>query len=152
MTCKDVWVNGKELREIRPIKNIYNEELSRKLEEQLHSTSSNHYVDLQEILIHLENNPILYKISNIKKQFWNCVIIGCLINNYARNNGNWRLLYQHGNYDLAPIYDNGASFSNKLFDNQIESIILSKKLEQSALNTTTGYSLNDYVFYKEILN
>ena len=80
------------------------------------------------------------------------MIIGCLINNYARNNGNWRLLYQHGNYDLAPIYDNGASFSNKLFDNQIESIILSKKLEQSALNTTTGYSLNDYVLYKEILN
>lgn len=154
VACKDFCINGKELREIRAIKNIYNEELSRKLEEQLHSTSLNHYVDLQEILIHLENNPILSKIPNIKARFWDCVVIDGLINNNVRNNGNWGLLYQNGNYELAPIYDNGASFSNKLSDNQIESIILSKeKLEQSALNTTTGYSLNDHVLlYKEILN
>lgn len=154
VACKDFCINGKELREIRAIKNIYNEELSRKLEEQLHSINSNHYVDLQEILIHLENNPILSKIPNIKARFWDCVVIDGLINNNDRNNGNWGLLYQNGNYELAPIYDNGASFSNKLSDNQIENIILSKeKLEQSALNTTTAYSWNDHVLlYKEILN
>lgn len=143
VACRDFCDDDTSLREIRAIKNVYNSELENQLEMSLNSTGSEYSIDLAEMLIHMEYNPILNQIPEIKQRFWDCVIIDGLINNSDRNNGNWGLLYQNRNYVLAPIYDNGAAFSNKMADDKIERIMRdSSRVKSSALNGISTYSLN----------
>ena len=66
VACKDFCENEGSLREIRTLKNIYNKELSAKLEESFSSTSSSHSVDINELLTHFEYNPVLQAIPDIK--------------------------------------------------------------------------------------
>ena len=50
-------------------------------------------------------------------------VIDAFINNSDRNNGNWGLLYDETNpkkQKMAPIYDNGNSFNNKLSIEQMK--------------------------------
>lgn len=145
VACKDFCENIGELREIRTLKNVYNETLEELLNTELQGTGDKHYVDLRELLIHLDNNPILSKVDGIKERFWECAIIDAFIKNNDRNNGNWGLLYKDGNYTLAPIYDNGASFSNKLSDERIDVIYNDKdKMINNSLNSVTVYGLNGH--------
>lgn len=144
--CKDFCVNGYELREIRTLKNIYNQRLEEMLEIHLSGTDSTHSVNLDEVLIHLDNNPILARVPHIKDRFWDCVIIDGLIKNNDRNNGNWGLLYKDGEYTLAPIYDNGAAFSNKIPDKKIEKIMSDQQtMVNNSLNVVTTFSKNDNI-------
>lgn len=109
----------------------------------VHETSSNHQVDLKELLIHFNNNPVLSKIGGLKERFWECAIIDGLIKNNDRNNGNWGLLFENKKYKLAPIFDNGASFSNKVSDEQIKNMLVDQnKLINNALNSITAYSID----------
>lgn len=141
--CKDFCGENSELREIRTLKNIYNERLEEILNMELDETSSNHLVDLKELLIHFNNNPVLSKINGLKERFWECAIIDGLIKNNDRNNGNWGLLFENKEYKLAPIFDNGASFSNKVSDEQIKNMLVDKnKLINNALNSITAYSID----------
>lgn len=72
------------------------------------------------------------------------VVIDVLINNNDRNNGNWGILYEDNAYRLAPVYDNGASFSSKLEDSKIEKILNDKnRLIQSIMSSTTVYKRNE---------
>ena len=60
VACKDFCEYPGELREIRTLKNIYNDKLESMLE---------------EILLQLEYNPILSKVLGLKDRFWDLVII-----------------------------------------------------------------------------
>lgn len=141
VACKDFCEIEGSLREIRTIKNVYNEKLSELLEKSFSSTSSSHLVDIDELLLVMQYNPILQKLSGIEKRFWDLFIIDILINNNDRNNGNWGVLYENNQYRIAPVYDNGASFSNKLSEEKIQALINDDiKIKNSVLNTTTIYS------------
>jgi len=141
IACKDFCTCSGELREIRTLKNTYNKTLEDLLEREMVSTGDGHAVDLKEILLHMDYNPILRNIPGLKERFWNMVIIDGLINNNDRNNGNWGLLYRNGAFQIAPIYDNGASFSNKASDNTLAARLADpQKMEASALNTISAYS------------
>lgn len=143
VACKDFCAEHVELREIRTLKNIYNEELQNKLDTELDSTDSSHIVDLNELLIHLDYNPVLASIPNLKERFWECVVIDLFINNNDRNNGNWGLLFADNHYSIAPIFDNGAAFSNKLGEIRIKNILSNpQKLQQSSLNVATAFGID----------
>ena len=148
VACKDFCADGKELREIRALKNIYNEELAKALETSLSGTSSDYVVDLEDLYVHLRYNPVLSKMDGLLERFWDCVVIDILINNNDRNSGNWGLLLDNEGYTIAPVYDNGAAFSNKISDEKIRDLLkYSEKLEQSALNTQTTYGWNGKMLF-----
>lgn len=145
VACKDFCKHPGDLREVRTLKNVYNKELEQILDRELHITGSTHSVDLKELLIHLENNPILSKIPGIKERFWECALIDAFIKNNDRNNGNWGLLFENKEYRLAPIYDNGAAFSNKLSENRIQRMMQSPgMLRNHAMNSVTCYSIEEH--------
>ncbi len=145
VACKDFCRREGALREIRTIKNANNKELADILEASFSSTGTEHIIELDEIILHLEYNRILSKVEGIKERFWDCVVIDILINNNDRNNGNWGILYEEGNYKLAPIFDNGASFSDKLSETSIRDMLINPaKLSQSAIGTVTAYSKNGH--------
>lgn len=153
VACKDFCANEGALREIRTLKNVYNTELSKRVEKSISSTSSSHIVDLQEMMLHFKYNPILSKIPGLKERFWNCVVVDILINNNDRNNGNWGILYENKEYKLAPIFDNGAAFSNKYTDEKIADILSNpERMRQSSMSASTVYGIeNRMLTAKEIL-
>lgn len=140
VACKDFCKQEGALREFRTLKNLANDKLSEMLEDSFSSTGDRHSINLNETLLHLEYNEILSKVPGIKERFWNTAVIDIFINNNDRNNGNWGILYENNEYKLAPIYDNGASFSNKNSDNMLEKMLDSKeRMEQSTLGNMTVY-------------
>ena len=148
VACKDFCKTEGALREIRTLKNIYNKELAEKLETSLSSTSDSHLIDLKDILTHLEYNPILKNIPEIKERFWEQLIVDVLINNNDRNNGNWGVLYEDGRFRLAPVFDNGAAFSNKTPDNKLaETMKYPERFVQSADTSRTIYRIGDEELY-----
>lgn len=142
VACKDFCKREGSLREIRTIKNLANPELAEKLERSFSSTGDTMYVDLEELLLHIQYNDILSRIPDMEERFWDSVVIDALINNNDRNNGNWGVLYEEGKYKLAPVYDNGASFSNKADEGKIKRMLSNPQLlEESSTNTITSYGL-----------
>ena len=75
VACKDFCEYPGELREIRTLKNIYNDKLESMLESEAGTVSDTHSVALKEILLQLEYNPILSKVLGLKDRFWDLVII-----------------------------------------------------------------------------
>ena len=142
VACRDFCKAEGSLREIRTLKNIYNKELNEQLEASLSSTSDSHLINLEDIIIHLSFNPVLQCIPDIVERFWEQVIVDALINNNDRNNGNWGVLYENGEYKLAPVFDNGAAFYNKLPDSKLsEYLVDSEKFRQSADMSRTVFAL-----------
>lgn len=140
VACKDFAVD-KDLLEIRTIKNYANIYLSEILERDLSSTGSDHCINFEELLLHLENNPILQKVPQIQNRFWEQAVVDILLNNNDRNNGNWGILRDAAGVDtLAPIFDNGACFQTKISESKIERILSNEKLAKiNALNIQTTY-------------
>jgi hypothetical protein len=113
------------------------------LENSFSSTSSSKLIDINEELLHLEYNPILKNVPNVKERFWDMFIVDILINNNDRNNGNWGVLYSDNQYILAPVFDNGAAFSTKLPDYKLEDYLNNpEKMEKSINGCATTYALN----------
>ncbi len=140
VACKDFCDVPGELLEYRTLRNIYNEKIEQ-YESETSRSSSHSSADLEEIIINLDYNPILKIVPEAKERFWDCAVVDVMINNNDRNNGNWGVLKKQEKYALAPIYDNGASFSSKLSDAQISNILNnSARLEQSINMTRTAYS------------
>ena len=141
VACKDFCDTPGQLVEFRGFKNVYDQQLERILEEDLPSTGSEHFVELPEILIHLQYNPTVNRVPGVTERFWDCAIIDGFINNNDRNNGNWGFLRTAEGYRLAPVYDNGAAFSNKATEETLKKRLQSRQTaEASALNGTTIYS------------
>lgn len=144
VACKDFCEKEGALREIRTLKNIYDEELARQINRNISSISSAHIVDLNELMVQLRYNPVLSVVPGLEERFWDCVIVDVLINNNDRNNGNWGLLYENKTYRIAPIYDNGAAFSNKYTDEKIRDIMSDmERMRISSLKISTAYGVND---------
>ena len=143
VACKDFTDEKSALAEIRTVKNHANEMLSEKLGMEIDSTGDLHNVELNTLMIHIRNNPILSHISGVEERFFEQAVIDIYINNSDRNNGNWGILrHMDGSEDtLAPIYDNGGSFQDKISDvkaaNILNNIELAKKY---ACGTQTVYS------------
>lgn len=156
VACKDFTDNKHVLREFREIKNYYNEKLEDMLEVSISSSDDDaHYTSLDALMIHLKYNPILQGVEGCTQRFWDCAVIDGIINNNDRNNGNWGLLQniEDNSYRLAPIFDNGGSFNNKLGEEEfINRLNSGDAMVKSALNTVTSYALNDKILtYKNLL-
>ena len=155
VACKDFTDSNRRLQEYRELKNVYNKDLEEKLDQTItESEDSVHGTNLSALLIHLEHNPVLSKLPEIKERFWDCVLIDGFINNNDRNSGNWGVLIDRDEtLKLAPVYDNGAAFSNKLSDQQIQAILSDPvRLKQSAImNISSGYLDNGKSIYFEKL-
>lgn len=109
------------------ISNDYITGLDEKLEET--SSSDTHNVNLDEIMIIMDNNPLFKQLPNLKDRFWDMFIIDALIGNNDRNNGNWGVIVntQTKENRIAPVFDNGASFSNKSSDAKMQKILNNKE-------------------------
>lgn len=98
--------------------------------------------NLNEILFQLDNNEALSKLKDAKARFWDVVLIDILINNNDRNEDNWGVIKfkKENKYKLAPVYDNGNCFYNKIDDQRAESLLSdNNRLLSSALNVITAY-------------
>lgn len=70
-------------------------------------------MDLDYTIDRIKNNGLVPSEEFIER-FWSMFIIDTLINNNDRHYGNFGLLENKGRYSLAPVYNNGSSFYNKI--------------------------------------
>ena len=140
IACKDFTIT-KHLLELRTIKNHTTQYLGEQLEIRTNELGQEYDMDIQSLLMHLEYNPILKDIPNIKERFWEQAIIDIFINNNDRNNGNWGILRSvNGQDELAPIFDNGACLSTKASEVKIIRLLSDiAQLNESALAGVTAY-------------
>lgn len=146
VACKDFAIDG-FLLEIRTIKNYLSGDLLDKFRSHsnIHSTST-HVVDIDELMFHLEKNPLLNVIDGIKQHFFEQALIDIFINNNDRTNDNWGILRINGQKDrIAPIFDNGASFSPKMSEDKIIRLLSSDELRDNCLNALTAYSRSGHL-------
>lgn len=145
VACKDFAVED-SLLEIRTLKNKTSDELTAILENTHITSSLSHVVDLQELLIHLDKNPILSRVDGIKQRFFEQSIIDVFIANNDRNNGNWGILrLKDGSDRLAPIFDNGACLSTKMTERKIQNILSDEdELRNNAINVLTAYGYEEH--------
>ena len=133
VACKDFLNKGDRLYEFREIKTTFESEDSEKSDSA--SLTSGAGVDLNEILIILNEHPMLKSVPNIKKRFWDMFIVDAFIGNSDRNNGNWGIIYRYnGELEIAPVYDNGNCLNNKCDDEKIK-----KFLDDKSMLATQAY-------------
>ena len=145
VACKDFCKHRGDLVEMRTLKNAANRELSETLETEFHSSATGDLVSLDELLLHLEHNPILQQVADVKEHFWETSVIDVFIGNNDRNNGNWGVLYQdEGGYELAPVFDNGNSFNNKTEDNKIQALYDNDTVEVMSCGNRTAFEYNGH--------
>ena len=154
VACKDFCVSEGSLREIRTLKNVYNKVLAEKLEQSISSTSSSHFIDIEDVFLHLQFNPVLNKIPDVESRFWEQFLVDMLINNNDRNNGNWGVLYENEKYKLAPVFDNGASFSNKTPERKLVRMSVDREYLQQSINSNMSiYRINGHRIHgKDMIN
>lgn len=150
VACKDFIDEnkGQRLLEIRTIKNSANEKLAEILEREFNSTGSTHVVELNELLLHLENNDILTAVDGIKERFFDMLVIDAFINNSDRNNGNWGIIREPGKKDiLAPVFDNGGSFNGKTPDSRLQKIMSTKDgIKNSVMGNITAFGKDGHAY------
>ena len=134
VACKDFCDERTRLLEMRTLKNIHISEMNQKFNMDLHETDDDHLVNLNELFVHFELNPEISKINGVAERFWNQVVIDGLIGNNDRNNGNWGILSCGDKRELAPIFDNGASFYPKKSTLAIEQILKLPEADQARNN------------------
>lgn len=118
----------------------------------------NDTLDLDTVIYLLENNDIISK-DLIMDRFWKMFIVDALINNNDRHFGNFGVIENNDKFVLAPVYDNGASFYNKL-DNEKARRMLNDKnsLNQSfyhsrvSVYSKNGVSINPYKYIESMVN
>ena len=138
VACKDFLDNNEVIIDYNSIKNEYDENVEKAMENLSSSSSivSNH--DLEEVLLMMEKNPYFKLFPELKERFWDMFIIDAFINNNDRNEGNWGLILnkETNNLRIAPIFDNGASFYNKSSDDKLDSIYFDEvKFKQSVYDS-----------------
>lgn len=121
VACKDFRKPGEDLTEFRAIKNDYIEGL----EEHDGSSSDGSDTHLSSIITIMNENDTFKSMPELKRRFWDMFVVDALIGNNDRNNGNWGILINSFSQKrrIAPVFDNGAAFSGKLSDNQIDKIL-----------------------------
>lgn len=140
VACKDFLDKNEYLLEFRTMKNAVNKELRELLENELQNTRESHNANIDELLIHLNHNELL-QLPGLKERFWDVVVIDSFINNNDRNNGNWGIIRGENGDRLAPIFDNGGSFYNKLPESRMLKIMDNPlDMERNLCNVVTIYS------------
>ena len=146
VACKDFLNSNETIIDYNMIKNEYDENVERAIE-QISSSSnldSNH--NLEEVLLIMEQNPYFKSIPELKERFWDMFVIDAFINNNDRNEGNWGLVLNKETNELrlSPVFDNGASFYNKSNDEKLTSIYGDNfKFKQSVYDSSISvYRLN----------
>jgi len=146
VACKD-FATEKMLLEIRTLKNHPGKELEVLLEGSSIDSKETHVVDLEKLLMHIDKNPLLSNVKGIKQRFFEQAVIDIFINNNDRNNGNWGILREKGQEDcLAPIFDNGASFSKNMAEDKIIRLLNSSELTNNAINVLTAYGEGEHQY------
>lgn len=147
VACKDFCEDGYVLYEMKTIKNGANKELSERLNTELHDSATGDTVNLNELLLHLQYNPLLKKVDGISDHFWDMAIVDIFIENNDRNNGNWGILINQntGDIQIAPVYDNGNSFENKSDDIKLLQKIKAKD-DNLFMGKRTTFEYNNHIF------
>lgn len=86
----------------------------------------NQNLDLDYTIDRIKNNGLVSSEEFIER-FWSMFIIDALINNNDRHYGNFGLLENKGRYSIAPVYDNGSSFYNKIDKEKSKDILINKE-------------------------
>lgn len=140
VACKDFLGDADRLGEYRQLRNTYRSELANELDtSEFASSSSDHFVSLEEVMIHIRENPIISNVNGISDFFWDMFIVDALINNNDRNSGNWGIIKSPEGWHVAPVFDNGNCFINKMSPEKALRKIPNIKL--SSLNTALSFGL-----------
>ena len=125
VACKDFLNTSEVILDYNAIKNEYDENIEKTLEE-ISSKSSgiNQNNNIEEIMVIMDNNIYFNKIKELKERFWDMFIVDAFISNNDRNEANWGVILDKNTRDIriCPIFDNGASFYNKSSDDRLEDI------------------------------
>lgn len=145
VACKDFEQDGDKLLEIRTIRNFSKRELAEQFDLSGSGTLE-HGADFSDLLLHMRNNPILVGVLGLEQRFWEQAVVDIYINNSDRNNGNWGILRSRSGEDrLAPVFDNGGSFQDKLSEEKIQRLLRDKEnLKSMACGTQTAYMLDGH--------
>lgn len=138
VACKDFLDNNEVIIDYNSIKNEYDENVEKAMENLSSSSSIDSNHDLEEVLLMMEKNPYFKLFPELKERFWDMFIIDAFINNNDRNEGNWGLILNKETniLRLAPIFDNGAAFYNKSSDDKLGSIYFDEvKFKQSVYDS-----------------
>lgn len=141
VACKDFETDNLRLMELRTIKNHANPELSEILDRDFNSTGEQHFVNFDELFLHLQHNSILTEVKGLEERFWDMCTIDLLIGNGDRNNGNWGIVrnIRTGEDRPAPIFDNGGCFTDKADDAKYRRLLDPKTAKASALNFRSSF-------------
>lgn len=142
VACKDFLNQGDVFIPYGNIKNSIS-----KTDVELSSTSGTLDCSLCDVLtiINRDDNKFSLFKDTIETRFWTMFIIDALIGNTDRNNGNWGIIQRYnGKVELAPIFDNGNSFNNKIDEKKIEECLQdrSKLLNNSYVSATCIFTTN----------
>lgn len=146
VACKDFLGNTEEIIDYNAIKNKYEENIEKYLEER-HSSDFDKSDDLEEVIFLMDNNHYFKKVPELKTRFWDMFVIDALISNNDRNEANWGLIYnkETGSLRCAPVYDNGSSFYNKNSPERCLELLNNKdKFFQTAYDSAISiFKIND---------
>lgn len=146
VACKDFLDSNEIIIDYNMIKNEYDENVEKAIENLSSNSNINSDCDLEEVLIIMDKNPYFKSIPELKERFWDMFIIDAFINNNDRNESNWGLILnkETNKLRISPVFDNGAAFYNKSSDEKLDSIYSDDfKFKQSVYeNTISIYRLN----------
>lgn len=136
--CKDIRKRNEELIEFARLKVTFSPNDASVSDQITNGVGT----ELDSILNTIEKHPILKQVEGVKERFWDMFIVDALIGNTDRNNGNWGILKDtEDNLRLAPVYDNGNSFANKMSEVQME-----KNLQDNARMEDLAYIARTCIF------
>ena len=135
VACKDFLKDDEIILDYNAIKNDFDENVEKAVEELISSGSLSTTDDLCETILIMNENKYFKKNPELKNRFWDMFIIDAFISNNDRNEGNWGLILNKKTKEIriAPVYDNGAAFYNKISDKKIDSLLNDKEKFESAI-------------------
>lgn len=146
VACRDFLGSNEVIIDYNMIKNEYDENVEKAIENLSSNSSIDSNHNLEEVLLIIEQNPYFKSIPELKMRFWDMFIIDSFINNNDRNEGNWGLVLNKdtNKLRLSPVFDNGAAFYNKSGNEKLTTIYNDKiKFKQSVYDSSISvYRLN----------
>lgn len=146
VACRDFLDSNEVIIDYNMIKNEYDENVEKAIENLSSSSSIDSNHNLEEVLLIIEQNPYFKSIPELKMRFWDMFIIDSFINNNDRNEGNWGLVLNKdtNKLRLSPVFDNGAAFYNKSGNEKLTTIYNDEiKFKQSVYDSSISvYRLN----------
>jgi hypothetical protein len=112
VACQDFCGIGERLFEMGSIRNAAYRELSDRIGDALRYAPAAGCVDLNEILLQFNYNPLLLRVPGMEEHFWNMAVIDIFMDNNSRDLGNWGLIHDEntGAFRIAPVYGNSRAF------------------------------------------